>query len=65
MPPTSAWRQASTVFLYVWGPSGNRVELANAGARLLLAPDWQTISWTAAERAKGRAWASMSDVHAG
>ena len=45
-----------TFFLYVWDPSGNRVELANAGARLLLAPDWQTISWTPAERAKGQAW---------
>ena len=45
-----------TFFLYVWNPSGNRVELANAGARLLLAPDWKVISWTAAERAKGQAW---------
>jgi catechol 2,3 dioxygenase len=45
-----------TFFLYVWDPSGNRIELANAGARLLLAPDWQTISWTAAERARGQAW---------
>jgi catechol 2,3-dioxygenase len=25
-------------FLYVWEPAGNRVELANAGARLILAP---------------------------
>jgi Glyoxalase/Bleomycin resistance protein/Dioxygenase superfamily len=45
-----------TFFLYVWDPSGNRVELANAGARLLLAPDWKVISWTAAERARGQAW---------
>ena len=29
-----------TFFLYVWEPAGNRVELANAGARLILAPDW-------------------------
>jgi catechol 2,3-dioxygenase len=27
-----------TFFLYVWEPAGNRVELANAGARLILAP---------------------------
>jgi len=45
-----------TFFLYVWEPAGNRVELANAGARLILAPDWQTITWTEAERKKGQAW---------
>lgn len=28
-----------TFFLYVWEPAGNRVELANAGARLILQPD--------------------------
>ncbi len=45
-----------TFFLYVWEPGGNRVELCNAGARLLLAPDWRPVSWSAAERAKGQAW---------
>jgi len=45
-----------TFFLYVWEPGGNRIELCNAGARLVLAPDWAPISWTAAERAKGQAW---------
>jgi catechol 2,3-dioxygenase len=45
-----------TFFLYVWEPGGNRIELCNAGARLLLAPDHQAISWTQAERAKGQAW---------
>jgi catechol 2,3-dioxygenase len=45
-----------TFFLYVYEPGGNRVELCNAGARLVLAPDWRPISWTAAERAKGQAW---------
>jgi len=45
-----------TFFLYVWEPGGNRIELCNAGARLILAPDWKTINWTAAERAKGQAW---------
>jgi catechol 2,3-dioxygenase len=45
-----------TFFLYVWEPGGNRIEICNAGARLVLAPDWHTISWTAAERAKGQAW---------
>jgi catechol 2,3-dioxygenase len=45
-----------TFFLYVWEPGGNRIEICNAGARLILAPDWETISWTQAERSKGQAW---------
>ncbi len=45
-----------TFFLYVWEPAGNRVELANAGARLILAPDHQPVVWTEAERKKGQAW---------
>jgi catechol 2,3-dioxygenase len=45
-----------TFFLYVWEPAGNRVELANAGARLILAPDWETVTWTESERKKGQAW---------
>jgi catechol 2,3-dioxygenase len=45
-----------TFFLYVYEPGGNRVEIANAGARLVLAPDWKPIIWTEADRAKGQAW---------
>ena len=45
-----------TFFLYVYEPGGNRVEIANAGARLILAPDWKTIRWSEAERKKGQAW---------
>jgi len=45
-----------TFFLYVYEPGGNRVEVANAGARLVLAPDWRTITWTETERKKGQAW---------
>ena len=45
-----------TFFLYVYEPGGNRIELCNAGARLVLAPDWQPVNWTEAERAKGQAW---------
>jgi catechol 2,3-dioxygenase len=45
-----------TFFLYVYEPGGNRVEVANAGARLILAPDWKPIRWTEAERRKGQAW---------
>ena len=43
-------------FLYVWEPAGNRVELANGGARLILAPDWEPVVWTEADRKKGQAW---------
>jgi catechol 2,3-dioxygenase len=43
-------------FLYVWEPAGNRIELDNGAARLVLAPDWQSVDWTEAERAKGQAW---------
>jgi catechol 2,3-dioxygenase len=45
-----------TFFLYVYEPGGNRVEIANAGARLVLAPDWKPIRWTEEERKKGQAW---------
>jgi catechol 2,3-dioxygenase len=45
-----------TFFLYVYEPAGNRIELANAGARLILAPDWEPITWTETERKKGQAW---------
>lgn len=45
-----------TFFLYVWEPGGNRIEVVNAGARLVLAPDWELVTWTEADRAKGQAW---------
>jgi catechol 2,3-dioxygenase len=45
-----------TFFLYVYEPGGNRIELCNAGARLVLAPDWQPVDWTEAERSRGQAW---------
>ena len=45
-----------TFFLYVWEPGGNRIEIVNAGARLILTPDWNVITWTEADRAKGQAW---------
>jgi catechol 2,3-dioxygenase len=45
-----------TFFLYVYEPAGNRIEIANAGARLILAPDWETVTWTETERKKGQAW---------
>lgn len=45
-----------TFFLYVWEPAGNRIELANAGARLILDPEWLPVVWTESERRKGQAW---------
>jgi catechol 2,3-dioxygenase len=45
-----------TFFLYVYEPGGNRIEIANAGARLILAPDWKSIVWNEDERKKGQAW---------
>ncbi len=45
-----------TFFLYVWEPGGNRIEFANAQARLVLDPDAPVVEWSQAERAKGQAW---------
>jgi len=45
-----------TFFLYVYEPGTNRFEIANAGARLILAPDWKPIVWSEEERKKGQAW---------
>lgn len=45
-----------TFFLYVYEPGGNRFEIANATARLILAPDWKTVRWSEQERKKGQAW---------
>jgi catechol 2,3-dioxygenase len=45
-----------TFFLYVYEPGGNRIELCNPQARLVMAPDWPVVTWTEAERAKGQAW---------
>jgi catechol 2,3-dioxygenase len=45
-----------TFFLYVYDPAGNRIELCNPTGRLIYAPDWEPITWTEAERAKGQAW---------
>lgn len=43
-----------TFFLDVYEPGGNRFEVANAGARLILAPDWKPIVWRQAKRKKGQ-----------
>ncbi len=45
-----------TFFLYLYEPGGNRIEVANATARLVLDPDYQTVVWSKEERSKGQAW---------
>jgi catechol 2,3-dioxygenase len=44
-----------TMFVYVYEPGGNRIEVC-AGGFLIFSPDWETITWTQAERSKGLAW---------
>ncbi|MBL7816834.1 MAG: VOC family protein [Saprospiraceae bacterium] len=45
-----------TFFLYLYEPGGNRIEIANPTARLILDPDYETIVWSREERLKGQAW---------
>ncbi|MEI6410787.1 MAG: VOC family protein [Bacteroidota bacterium] len=45
-----------TFFLYLYEPGGNRIEIANPTARLILDPDYETIVWSKEERSKGQAW---------
>lgn len=54
-----------TFFLYVYEPGGNRFEIANPTARLIMAPDWKTIVWSEEERKKGQAWGlqTISSFH--
>ena len=54
-----------TFFLYVYEPGGNRIELCNPCARLIFAPDWEPVTWTEAERARGQAWglATIASFH--
>ena len=51
-----------TFFLYVWEPAGNRVELANAGARLILQPDWETVTWTEADTGWSAIAATLDEI---
>jgi catechol 2,3-dioxygenase len=45
-----------TFFLYLYEPGGNRIEIANPTARLILDPDYETVVWNKEERMKGQAW---------
>jgi catechol 2,3-dioxygenase len=44
-----------TFFLYTWEPGGNRIEIASGG-HMILAPDYEPVVWSQAERARGQAW---------
>jgi catechol 2,3-dioxygenase len=46
---------AQGMFLYVYEPGGNRVEITN-GTHFIYDPDYQPIAWTQGERARGQAW---------
>ena len=48
-----------TYFVYVYEPGGNRIEVC-AGGYSVLAPDWEPITWTEAERARGQAWGNKT-----
>lgn len=54
-----------TFFLYMYEPGGNRIEVANPTARLILDPDYTPIIWTREERMKGQAWGlqTVSSFH--
>lgn len=53
-----------TFFVYVYEPGGNRIEVC-AGGYLIFSPDWEPITWSQQERAKGQAWgnATVSTFH--
>ena len=46
---------AQGMFLYVYEPGGNRVEVTT-GTHFIYDPAYETVVWTQAERARGQAW---------
>jgi catechol 2,3-dioxygenase len=46
---------AQGMFLYVYEPGGNRVEVTT-GTHFIYDPAYEPIQWTEAERARGQAW---------
>jgi catechol 2,3-dioxygenase len=46
---------AQGMFLYVYEPGGNRVEVTT-GTHFIYDPVYETVVWTEAERARGQAW---------
>lgn len=53
-----------TYFVYVIEPGGNRIEIC-AGGYSVIAPDFEPVTWTEAERKKGQAWGNptVSSFH--
>jgi catechol 2,3-dioxygenase len=50
---------AQGMFLYVYEPGGNRVEVTT-GTHAIYDPEHQTVVWTEAERARGQAWGNRT-----
>jgi catechol 2,3-dioxygenase len=50
---------AQGMFLYVYEPGGNRVEVTT-GTHFIYDPAYETIVWTEAERARGQAWGNKT-----
>jgi catechol 2,3-dioxygenase len=46
---------AQGMFLYVYEPGGNRVEVTT-GTHFIYDPAYEPVVWTEAERARGQAW---------
>jgi catechol 2,3-dioxygenase len=46
---------AQGMFLYVYEPGGNRVEVTT-GTHFIYDPEYEPVAWTEAERARGQAW---------
>ena len=46
---------AKVMFLYLYEPGGNRVEITT-GTHFIYDPQYETVTWTEAERARGQAW---------
>ena len=46
---------AQGMFLYVYEPGGNRVEVTT-GTHFIFDPAYEPVRWTQAERARGQAW---------
>jgi catechol 2,3-dioxygenase len=50
---------AQGMFLYVYEPGGNRVEVTT-GTHLIYDPAYETVVWSEAERARGQAWGART-----
>ncbi|MBE6184642.1 catechol 2,3-dioxygenase [Heyndrickxia ginsengihumi] len=57
--PPSKHAIQQTYAMYVYEPGGTRIEICHGGYSIT-APDWEPITWTEAERAKGQAWGNKT-----